>query len=69
VLDGGIHDDTFATFAARVKSLHKRTEFRRLPIDESVFAAYPKWSGNRRILVEDKHRNGFSHVRRRMVCR
>lgn len=47
VLDGGIHDDTFASFAEKIKGIHERTEFRRLPIDESVFAAYPKWSGNR----------------------
>jgi len=47
VLDGGIHDETFAAFAAKVTGLHERTEFRRLSIDESVFAAYPKWSGNR----------------------
>lgn len=47
VLDGGIHDDTFASFAEKIKGIHERTEFRRLSIDESVFTAYPKWSGNR----------------------
>ena len=47
VLDGGIHDDTLASFAEKIKGIHERTEFRRLPIDESIFAAYPKWSGNR----------------------
>ena len=47
VLDGGIHDDTFASFMDKVRGIHERTEFRRLHIDESVFADYPKWSGNR----------------------
>lgn len=47
VLDGGIHYDTFVLLVDKIRSIHERTEFRRLPIDESVFAAYPKWSGNR----------------------
>lgn len=47
VLDGGIHDDTFASFTDKVRGIHERTEFRRLHIDESVFADYAEWSGNR----------------------
>lgn len=47
VLDGGIHDDTFKLFVEKIKRIHERTEFTRLPINESVFAGYPEWAGNR----------------------
>ena len=57
VLDGGIHEDTFQSFAAKVRQIHEKTEFRRLPINEEVFAAYPRWAGSRmtyaRLLLAD----------------
>lgn len=47
ILDGGIKDDTFADFEKRILKLNPKCEFRRLKIDESVFAGFPAWSGNR----------------------
>lgn len=47
VLDGGLRDDTFASIVEKVKGVHERTEFQRLRIDESLFAAFPEWAGNR----------------------
>lgn len=47
VLDGGIHDDTFADFEKLITGIKPNTTFRRLKIDEHVFDGYPAWSGNR----------------------
>ena len=47
VLDGGIKDTTYEHFCATVRRLHAHTEFRRHRIDETMFADWPAWSGNR----------------------
>ena len=47
VLDGGIHEDTFQSFAGKIRQIHEKTEFRRLPINEETFVAYPSWTGSR----------------------
>lgn len=47
VLDGGIHDETFLSFANKVTGLHERTVFKRLRINEADFADFPSWSGNK----------------------
>lgn len=47
ILDGGIKDDTFEQFANKIYRLHPHVEFSRIKVDESLFANFPIWSGNR----------------------
>lgn len=47
VLDGGIHDDTFAEIEQKIKRLHPNVEFHRIRVDEALFRNYPVWSGNK----------------------
>ena len=47
VLDGGIKDDTFEQFANKICRLHPHVEFSRIKVDETLFANFPIWSGNR----------------------
>lgn len=47
VLDGGIKDDTFEIFAKKIQRLHPHVEFSRIKVNESLFANFPIWAGNR----------------------
>lgn len=47
ILDGGIRDDTFAAFEAKVRPFHSHCEFYRHRVDEAAFKDFPAWSGNR----------------------
>lgn len=47
VLDGGICAADRAYFEERVQHFHPKSAFRWLPVNEEMFARYPKWNGNR----------------------
>ena len=47
ILDGGITPEHWALLERRVKELHAESAFRRLPVDEQLFAEYPAWHGNK----------------------
>jgi lipopolysaccharide biosynthesis glycosyltransferase len=47
VLDGGIEDDAFARFASQISRLHAHVEVCRHRVEESLFADWPTWNGNR----------------------
>ena len=49
VLDGGISDNAWADFEAKVRAAHPRSFFRRLSVDDTRFAAYPEWNGRSRL--------------------
>lgn len=48
VLDGGIADSSWDDFVTRVTTEHEKTSFRRFPVDDVRFAAFPKWNGKSR---------------------
>ena len=47
VLDGGIRDDSFASFTETVTRNHARARFTRHQVQESSFDNFPAWSGNK----------------------
>lgn len=47
LLDGGIAAEDRAYLEERVRALHAESSFDWLVVDEKMFAAYPKWNGNR----------------------
>ena len=47
LLDGGIAAKDRAYLEERVRALHAESSFDWLVVDEKMFAAYPKWNGNR----------------------
>lgn len=47
ILDGGITSEHWALLERRVRELHADADFRRLPVDEQLFADYPAWNGNK----------------------
>ena len=49
VLDGGLSDAEWDDFASRVRAAHARSVFRRFPVDDARFAAFPEWNGRSRL--------------------
>lgn len=47
ILDGGIGNEDWALLKSKVGELHKEVEFRKLPVDDAMFADYPAWHGNK----------------------
>lgn len=47
ILDGGITTAHWDMLRQRVCELHPKCDFRRLPVDEQLFAEYPAWHGNK----------------------
>ena len=47
ILDGGICAADCAYLEERVRHFHAKSAFRWLPVNEEMFARYPKWNGNR----------------------
>lgn len=47
VLDGGIHDDTFAEFRKKIERLHPHVQLSRIKVNEELFVRFPAWAGNR----------------------
>ena len=49
VLDGGIPDVAWNDFEAKVHAVHANSVFRRLPVGDARFAAFPEWNGRSRL--------------------
>lgn len=47
ILDGGICAKNHDYLEERVRSLHAKSSFRWIPVDEELFAKYPAWHGNK----------------------
>jgi len=47
VLDGGITDETFVRFEDKIRQLHAKSVFHRIPVREDAFLDLPAWSGNK----------------------
>ena len=47
ILDGGIREESFAGFTACVARVNGKACFSRYRIDDSAFADFPAWSGNK----------------------
>ena len=46
-LDGGIPDSVFSRLEKTFKRLHPSVTYRRIPVDQSRFADFPPWRGNK----------------------
>ena len=57
ILDGGITSTDWDYLVEKVTKCHPSCTFSRIPVDERLFANYPKWNGNRmayaRLLLPD----------------
>ena len=57
ILDGGIELTDWNYLVEKVRQCHPSSTFNRISVDEKLFAAYPKWNGNRmayaRLLLPD----------------
>jgi len=49
VLDGGIPDADWQNLVRRVAAEHPRSVFRRFPVDDARFSAFPAWNGRSRL--------------------
>lgn len=49
VLGGGIPDADWAHFEAQVCNVHPKSAFRRFPVNDARFAAFPEWNGKSRL--------------------
>lgn len=47
ILDGGICAKDHDYLEERVRSLHAKSSFRWIPVNEELFAKYPAWHGNK----------------------
>ena len=47
ILDGGIREDDWAYLVEKVNSLHEKSSFNRIPVDQALFGKFPTWNGNR----------------------